>query len=365
MTHPHWDKPRVGHTACLGRDHDVLVFGGSSNMCASTTVLRSPSQHHSGDMFCFQTQPYSLHRTLFRQVEQGDSAWMDSAERTAPASRLERSGHSAFIDDNTLFVFGGYQGATDHRGRETPGSMRLLRRQRSRHVLRLRRLQRKRIHQQDVQRGPDAAQLLLEENPGRQGNRAVAAEQPLLLGAQGQVGGPGGLVSSPWIQTFVILSFPPLFPHRLIYFGGYGCKTVGEMQNTPAANFVIEELSWVSGGTLEEPLSPAGVNVALVSQAVIENTLFRCWGWNNEVNVFDTHAAAWSSPAVRVGTSQAGAASVAAHAQPVLCSPGIPAHAQRLPRQRPAGEQGLHHRRRGESTRPGEEFALRSNIAGE
>lgn len=217
----------------------------------------------------------------------------------------------------------------------------------------------------DVQRGPDAAQLLLEENPGRQGNRAVAAEQPLLLGAQGQVGGPGGLVSSPWIQTFVILSFPPLFPHRLIYFGGYGCKTVGEMQNTPAANFVIEELSWVSGGTLEEPLSPAGVNVALVSQAVIENTLFRCWGWNNEVNVFDTHAAAWSSPAVRVGTSQAGAASVAAHAQPVLCSPGIPAHAQRLPRQRPAGEQGLHHRRRGESTRPGEEFALRSNIAGE
>uniref|UniRef100_H3BWT9 Kelch domain containing 1 n=1 Tax=Tetraodon nigroviridis TaxID=99883 RepID=H3BWT9_TETNG len=53
MTHPHWDKPRVGHTACLGRDHDVLVFGGSSNMCAS---------HHSGDMFCFQTQPYSLHR---------------------------------------------------------------------------------------------------------------------------------------------------------------------------------------------------------------------------------------------------------------------------------------------------------------
>lgn len=52
---------------------------------------------------------FTSSRTLFRQVEQGDSAWMDSAERTAPASRLERSGHSAFIDDNTLFVFGGYQ----------------------------------------------------------------------------------------------------------------------------------------------------------------------------------------------------------------------------------------------------------------
>lgn len=24
---------RVGHTACQGRDHDVVVFGGSSNMC--------------------------------------------------------------------------------------------------------------------------------------------------------------------------------------------------------------------------------------------------------------------------------------------------------------------------------------------
>lgn len=34
---------------------------------------------------------------------------MDLVERTAPASRLERSGHSAFIDNNTLFVFGGYQ----------------------------------------------------------------------------------------------------------------------------------------------------------------------------------------------------------------------------------------------------------------
>lgn len=26
---------RAGHTACLGRDRDVVVFGGSSNMCTS------------------------------------------------------------------------------------------------------------------------------------------------------------------------------------------------------------------------------------------------------------------------------------------------------------------------------------------
>lgn len=39
----------------------------------------------------------------------------------------------------------------------------------------------------------------------------------------------------------------PSFSDRLIYFGGYGCKTMGEMQNTPATNFIVEELSWVIG----------------------------------------------------------------------------------------------------------------------
>lgn len=39
----------------------------------------------------------------------------------------------------------------------------------------------------DVQRGPEPAELLLEERGSRQGNRAVAPQEPLLLGAQGQV----------------------------------------------------------------------------------------------------------------------------------------------------------------------------------
>lgn len=47
----------------------------------------------------------------------------------------------------------------------------------------------------------------------------------------------------------------PTFSDRLIYFGGYGCKTMGEMQNTPATNFIMEELSWVSRITLEDPPS--------------------------------------------------------------------------------------------------------------
>lgn len=41
----------------------------------------------------------------------------------------------------------------------------------------------------DVQRGPHPAELFLEERDGRQGNRAVAPQEPLLLGARGQVGG--------------------------------------------------------------------------------------------------------------------------------------------------------------------------------
>lgn len=34
---------------------------------------------------------------------------MAAAERTAAVSRLERSSHTAFIADSTLYVWGGYQ----------------------------------------------------------------------------------------------------------------------------------------------------------------------------------------------------------------------------------------------------------------
>ncbi|XP_063324752.1 kelch domain-containing protein 1-like [Pelmatolapia mariae] len=65
MIHPHKDKPRVFHTACLGRDSDVVVFGGSRNLCIvmdSMVILRLPSPHHCRDVLIFQTQPYSLSR---------------------------------------------------------------------------------------------------------------------------------------------------------------------------------------------------------------------------------------------------------------------------------------------------------------
>ncbi|XP_030611384.1 kelch domain-containing protein 1-like [Archocentrus centrarchus] len=65
LTHPHKDKPRVFHTACLGRDSDVVVFGGSRSLCIimdSMAILRLPSPHHCKDILIFQTQPYSLSR---------------------------------------------------------------------------------------------------------------------------------------------------------------------------------------------------------------------------------------------------------------------------------------------------------------
>ncbi|KAF0025718.1 hypothetical protein F2P81_022599 [Scophthalmus maximus] len=40
MTHPHKDKPRVCHTASLGNDNDVVVFGGSSNLCILIDPVR-------------------------------------------------------------------------------------------------------------------------------------------------------------------------------------------------------------------------------------------------------------------------------------------------------------------------------------
>ncbi|XP_008289728.1 kelch domain-containing protein 1-like [Stegastes partitus] len=64
---------------------------------------------------------------------------------------------------------------------------------------------------------------------------------------------------------------------RLIYFGGYGCKTIGEVRNTTSSSFVVDEMSWTTIG----------------------DTLFRCWGWNNEVNVFDTNTLTWSQPETR------------------------------------------------------------------
>uniref|UniRef100_A0A8P4GAQ8 Kelch domain-containing protein 1 n=1 Tax=Dicentrarchus labrax TaxID=13489 RepID=A0A8P4GAQ8_DICLA len=54
--HPFKTKPRLWHTACLGKDSDVIVFGGSCDYIFN--ILTG----HCNDALIFQMQPYSLYR---------------------------------------------------------------------------------------------------------------------------------------------------------------------------------------------------------------------------------------------------------------------------------------------------------------
>ncbi|XP_062378262.1 kelch domain-containing protein 1 isoform X1 [Sardina pilchardus] len=56
LDHPYKDKPRLWHTACLGRDSDVVVFGGSRD------YILLVDTGHCNDALVFQTQPYPLLR---------------------------------------------------------------------------------------------------------------------------------------------------------------------------------------------------------------------------------------------------------------------------------------------------------------
>lgn len=131
---------------------------------------------------------------------------------------------------------------------------------------------------------------------------------------------------------------------------------MGEMQTTPAANFIIEELSWVIGFTLGGttfsrpwltfPLLLPGrdrkhaVQVLGVEQRGQRVSYPRgCVELSGGPGGYEAAAAATECDCGCLKLSN--------------CSPGPPPHPQRLPRQRPSGEQGLHHRRRGKSTRPG------------
>ncbi|XP_036404430.1 kelch domain-containing protein 1-like [Megalops cyprinoides] len=65
LEHSHRDQPRLWHSACLGNDSDVIVFGGSRDytlLMDTISALQSPSQSHCSDVLVFQTQPYPLIR---------------------------------------------------------------------------------------------------------------------------------------------------------------------------------------------------------------------------------------------------------------------------------------------------------------
>nr|XP_040131299.1 kelch domain-containing protein 1 [Ictidomys tridecemlineatus] len=50
-------RPRLWHTACLGKENEIMVFGGSKD------DLLSLDTGHCNDLLIFQTQPYSLLRS--------------------------------------------------------------------------------------------------------------------------------------------------------------------------------------------------------------------------------------------------------------------------------------------------------------
>ncbi|XP_071401832.1 kelch domain-containing protein 1-like [Centroberyx affinis] len=192
------------------------------------------------------------------------------AESHDEMSGLERSNHTAFIDDNILYVWGGYQVVA---GNEV--------------VL------------------PSDEIWLCDLNSGAWERREITGDLPSQL--SGFCGSyvnntlyifagcdPTGYTNDlfsvdltepcyTWKRVTDARGTTPsprnkhscwVHRDRLIYFGGYGCKTIGEVRNTSLSSFIVEETSWT----------------------VIGNTLFRCWGWNNEVSVFDTHTATWSVP---------------------------------------------------------------------
>ncbi|XP_069016252.1 kelch domain-containing protein 1-like isoform X1 [Embiotoca jacksoni] len=195
---------------------------------------------------------------------------MDAARTDAPATPLKRSNHTAFTHNNTLHVWGGYQV----------------------------------VEGQDVMLPHDEI-WLHDLASGTWERREITGDiPPDLSGFCGAnmngtlyiFGGwdPAGYSNQMYSVDLSEQRFSwkrvtdtkgstpsPRYKHscwthrnRLIYFGGYGCKTIREVRDTSSSSFVLDEISWTTIG----------------------DALFRCWGWNNEVNVFDTHTATWSMP---------------------------------------------------------------------
>ncbi|KAL0969620.1 hypothetical protein UPYG_G00229930 [Umbra pygmaea] len=80
-----------------------------------------------------------------------------------------------------------------------------------------------------------------------------------------------------------------VFSDRLIYFGGYGHKQLGEINNN--RTFLVDDASWA-------------------------DEIF--WGWNNEVHIFDPRSASWFEPRTSGRTPDPRAA----HASATLGSKG-------------------------------------------
>lgn len=194
----------------------------------------------------------------------------ESTERSDPVRRLERSSHTAFIEHNTLYVWGGYQVVA---GEDVV-------------------LPSDEIWMCDLSSGSwQLKEISGDKPPDLSGFCGSFVNGKLYIFAGCDSSGYTNQMYSvdlteekyTWRKLSDTTGTTPsprnkhscwVHRDRIIYFGGYGCKTIGEVQNTSSTNFIVEEMSWTTIG----------------------NTLFRCWGWNNEVNVFDTHTHTWSLP---------------------------------------------------------------------
>ncbi|XP_075896670.1 kelch domain-containing protein 1-like [Nelusetta ayraudi] len=185
-------------------------------------------------------------------------------------SRLQRSSHTAFIHDGALFVWGGYQ-VVDNQEVLLPSAELWTCDLESR-------TWRRRQMGGDVP--PDllgSCSSYLHHTLYIFGGTDTSEYSNQMFSVD--LAAP----SYSWRRLTDIKGSPPsprdrhtcwVHRDRIIYFGGYGCKTMWDVQNTPTANFLVEEMSW----------------------ATIGNTLFRFWGWNNEVHVFETRSGTWSHP---------------------------------------------------------------------
>lgn len=89
-----------------------LCAAGAAGPCSSAAFLSAFSSTSGTGFSCVLLLLffyYLLEPLLSRPIVREYLSGMDAAERTATASRLQRSSHTAFIDNNTLYVWGGYQ----------------------------------------------------------------------------------------------------------------------------------------------------------------------------------------------------------------------------------------------------------------
>ncbi|KAJ0016124.1 hypothetical protein NQD34_014414 [Periophthalmus magnuspinnatus] len=183
---------------------------------------------------------------------------------------LERSGHITFIDENVLYVWGGYQGE-DGEDVVLPGDE---------------------IWLLDLYSGTWQQRELTGDVPSDlTGFCGSFLNGTLYIFAGCDSSGYTNHMFTVdlrsecyvWIRITNTSGKTPsprknhsswVHQDRIIYFGGYGCKTMREVQNGDSSNFTVEDMSWTT----------------------IEGTLYRCWGWNNEVYIFDTLTSTWILP---------------------------------------------------------------------